>query len=299
MDGSYLVISTARDEERLIEHTLNSVIAQRIRPVEYIVVNDGSSDRTGAIIKHYAEKHPWIICVDLPNRGSYAYGNGIIEAFYAGLEKRSRGDYDFVVKLDCDLSFAADYFENLLAKFSANPKLGIASGQTYYMSKSGKLIWEDAPLDHAFGPSKMYRRECFEAIGGPIRHLGWDHVDEVMARMCGWQTRSYPELALLHHRLMGSRMGVLRGNMRHGRADYITGYHPLYFLAKTGYRFFSPPYFVGSLASFYGFFKSAFTRKKRVVNRAYIRFYRREQLAKLVQKRFWRLYLVKYKILKA
>jgi len=296
--AEYIIIAAARDEAQLIRYTLESVIAQRVRPVEFIIVNDGSTDGTDVIIKAYTQKYTWIHCVDLPDRGLYKYGDGIIQAFYAGFKKIKSKNYKFIVKLDCDLSFDEYYFENLLKEFSGNPNLGIASGQTYYLNRRGKLVWEDAPLDHTVGPSKVYRRECFEAINGLKISLGWDHIDEVTARMKGWETRSYPNFKLLHHRVMGSRLGILKGLMRHGHADYITGYHPVYFFAKTIYRVFSRPLIVGSAASFWGFFKSYATATKRIVDRDVIQFYRTEQLNKLKQLRFWKLYLIKYKFIK-
>ncbi|MEP7251735.1 MAG: glycosyltransferase family A protein [Ginsengibacter sp.] len=298
MITEYIIVSTARDEEKLIQLTLDSVIAQSIRPAEYIIVNDGSKDSTGEIINKYSQLYPWIRTVDLADRGYYQYGSGIIQAFYAGLEKIDFKNYKVLVKLDCDLSFDKFYFENLLRELSDNPELGIVSGQTYCKGKNNKLIWEDAPLDHTVGPSKVYRRECFEEINGLIVSLGWDHVDEVVARMKGWRTKSYPAFQLLHHRSMGSRLGKLRGYVRHGRADYITGYHPAYFFAKTVYRLFSPPFVIGSIASFWGFAMPFVLNKKRIVHRQFIKHYRKEQLRKLTQKKFYSLYLHKYKLSK-
>jgi len=296
--NKYIIISPARDEEELIEYTLKSVIRQTIKPLEYIIVNDGSSDGTGKIIEGYSKDHPWIRVIDLPDRGYYTYGNGIITAFNKGLDEVNKKDYEFIVKLDCDLSFDEHYFENLLRQFSLDEKLGIASGQTYFLNGKNRLVWEDAPLDHTVGPCKVYRKECFRDINGLVVSLGWDHIDEVAARMNGWRTRSYPEYKLLHHRIMGSRLGILRGNMRHGHADYITGYHVPYFMIKSFYRLFTKPYLVGSMASFYGFFKNYFIGEKRIVNKEFRIYYRREQIRKLVQKKFWKLYLEKYGITK-
>lgn len=296
--NKYIIISPARDEEQLIEHTLKSVISQTIQPAEYVIVNDGSTDNTTSIVKRYSQIYPWIKIIDLPNRGYYKYGNGVIAAFNAGLESVTSIDYEFIVKLDCDLSFDEFYFENLLHEFAMDDKLGISSGQTYFFNAKNKLIWEDAPLDHTVGPSKVYRRKCFDDINGLVVSLGWDHVDEVTARMKGWKTRSFPEYKILHHRIMGSRLGILKGNMRHGHADYITGYNVPYFLVKSFYRLFSRPFILGSAASFYGFFKNYFVGKKRIVSKEFRRYYRREQMKKLVQKNFWKLYLSKYKLLK-
>jgi hypothetical protein len=125
--------------------------------------------------------------------------------------------------------------------------------------------------------------------------LGWDHIDEVEARMNGWKTRSYPELKLIHLRKMGSRQGVLAGYKRHGKADYLTGYHWLYFFLKSLYRVFSKPYLFGSIASAVGFFSSMIKNEKKVVDKSFEKFYRKEQLMHLFNTKFWNLYFQKFK----
>jgi len=291
----YIIISPARDEEKLIKFTIESVIAQSIRPIEFLIVNDGSKDNTYNIIQKYTAVYPWITSIDLPDRGHYTYGKGIIRAFNAGVTALKARSYDFIVKLDCDLSFDENYFEQLLNHFEENEQLGLCSGQTYYYNKAGKLTWEDAPLDHVVGPCKMYRNKCLQETAGLIEELGWDHIDVISAKMKGWKTQSFPELKIIHHRVMGSRLGIIKGYIRHGHADFITGYHPFYFLLKTIYRLFKRPYLVGSLASFYGFSKNYFSGRQRIVDNRFQKFYQKDQMSKLLKKDFWKLYLLKLK----
>src|SRR6476469_4239154 len=158
MNYQYIIISPARNEEKHIEKAINSVINQTRRPKYYIIVNDGSSDNTSVIINRFVKVHDWKKEIKIPDRGFHKYGNGVMEAFYAGLNYLKEEEYDFLVKLDCDLSFNAFYFEDLLKEFHSDEKLGIASGQTFFLNAKGELIWEDAPLDHTRGGSKVYRK---------------------------------------------------------------------------------------------------------------------------------------------
>ncbi|MBN1597544.1 MAG: polysaccharide deacetylase family protein [Bacteroidales bacterium] len=295
MDSIYYIISPARNEEKFIESTIQSVINQTILPKEWIVVNDGSKDRTEEIVKQYCSQYNWIKLINLPDRGYSKYGSGVVEAFYKAFDLIKDENFDFVVKLDCDLSFDKDYFRQIFIRFELNAKLGIASGHTY-IQKNGKLIWEDAPLDHTRGPSKVYKKECFEDIGGLKITLGWDNIDEVTARMNGWETRSYTELKLTHLRQLGSTIGILAGNRRHGYTDYITGYHPLYFLIKTIYRLFSKPIIIGSLSSFWGYFSACVRRVPKPIDKEFIKYIRKEQKKKLLSNSFWKIYFNKYSI---
>jgi biofilm PGA synthesis N-glycosyltransferase PgaC len=296
MSCQYIIISPARNEEKHIEKTINSVINQTKKPKYYVIVNDGSTDNTSAIINRFAAVHDWIKEIKLSDRGFHKYGSGVMEAFYTGLNYLRDQEYDFVVKLDCDLSFNAYYFEDLFKEFHADEKLGIASGQTFFLNPKGELIWEDAPLDHTRGPSKVYRKQCFEEIGGLKISLGWDNMDEVTARMKGWTTRSFKEYQLVHHRQLGSNIGIIKGNIRHGYTDYITGYSNAYFILKTFYRLFSKPFFIGSLASFYGYYRCYFIREPRAVDREFRKYYQKEQISKLWNPRFWNFYLEKYNV---
>lgn len=296
MANKYFIISPARNEEKLIEYTLHSIIKQSLLPEQWIIVDDGSSDNTALIVKKYCEEFSWITLISIPDRGYAKYGSGVVEAFYKGYELIKNEYFDYIVKLDCDLGFDPSYFEDIFSKFANDSRLGIASGHTYY-KKNSELIWEDSPLDHTRGVSKIYRKACFEEIGGLKKTLGWDNIDEVTARMKGWITRSFPELKIIHHRQLGSTIGITKGNERHGYTDYITGYHPIYFIVKTLYRVFSKPYVIGSLFSFYGFFYASIKRKPRAVSNDFIEFIRKEQMQKLFNFSFWSVYVHKYNMI--
>jgi poly-beta-1,6-N-acetyl-D-glucosamine synthase len=276
----YAVITPVRDEEEFVGATIECVSRQTVRPAEWVIVNDGSSDRTGEIIDQYAAQFPWIRAVHRTNRGFRKSGGGVVEAFYDGYEALRSDDWDFIVKLDGDLTFAADYFEKCFAYFDREPQLGIGGGEIYH-DLAGNMTLETNPRFHVRGATKIYRRACWEAIGGLWVAPGWDTIDEVKANMLGWVTRSFPDLPLHHHRLTGTADGLLRDRIKHGVACYVSGYHPLFVGAKCVYRLFKKPYFIGSAAIWYGFVKGFVTKAPQVNDARMIAYLRGQQMRRL------------------
>jgi len=284
----YVIITPARDEEKHIEATIASVAAQTIRPAQWVIVNDGSTDKTGAIVDNYAARFPWITVVHRSNRGFRKAGGGVVEAFYEGYEALHSDDWDFVVKLDADLGFTPDYFEKCLEYFTKDPSLGIGGGEIYH-SVSGELKLEATPRFHVRGAAKIYRRPCWEAIGGLLPAPGWDTIDEVKANMLGWKTYSFRDLRLHHFRVTGSADGLLRDCVKHGVVCHVSGYHPAFVAASCLYRLGRKPYAIGSLAICYGYVKAYITHRPRVNDAALIRYVRDQQLRRLCgQDSMWR-----------
>lgn len=228
MSRKYVVITPMRDEEETIERTLRSMLAQRAKPDRWILVNDGSTDGTAEIVERTLAQQPWMELVDRADRGHRALGGGVVRAFEAGLERLSGSDWDFVVKLDADLEFGPDYFENMLRHFEANPRLGMASGKTFLVSKGRKRI-EWCHDEHVRGPAKMYSRACFEAIGGLEAMRGWDMIDETRAQMKGFETRSFIDDEIIHLRPIDARQAnLLASRFAMGQLYRFLGYHWLY-----------------------------------------------------------------------
>jgi len=251
--GAYVIISPVRNEEDYIKLTLDSVTSQSRLPSEWIIVNDGSTDDTVGIVEGFMSRFPWIRVVSLADRGFYFPGTGVVDVFNQGYSAISVSDWDYVVKLDADISFSPDYFEKLLLKFEANRRLGIASGITY-LPKSGSWVREDVLPDHPVGPSKVYRRQCWQAIGGLKPVPGWDLADLLGAQMKGWETACFEDLIINHYRLTGTRRkGAWARNFLQGRFEYQHGYAFHYTLLKALYHVFSKPAVVGSLAKITGY----------------------------------------------
>jgi poly-beta-1,6-N-acetyl-D-glucosamine synthase len=280
MDTKYVVITPVRDEERYLPRSIESMVSQTIRPQEWVIVNDGSKDRTRDIIEEAGRSYPWIHGVHREDRGYRKWGAGIIEAFYSGFNALRCSNWDFMSKLDGDLSFEPGYFESALEKFRENQKIGIGGGRLYHF-ESGRKIIEACPSFHVRGGAKIFRRACWEAIGGLWVGPGSDTVDEVKANMLGWTTMSFPELEMLHHRPTGSSWGNWGGLVKDGKVDYVYGSHPAFLTAKSAVRLFRRPYVVGSVALVYGYVAAYLQRIPQVDDPELIRYLRRQQLARL------------------
>jgi len=276
----YVVITPVRDEEKHLQDTIESVCRQTVTPEEWVIVDDGSKDRTGQIADQYAAKNPWIHVVHRKNRGFRKSGGGVVEAFYDGFNTLRSNDWDFIVKLDGDLGFPADYFEKCFAHFALDPKLGIGGGEIVH-DIAGTMKVEENPRFHVRGATKIYRRECWDAIEGLWPATGWDTIDEVKANMLGWKTYAFTELQLHHHRITGTEDGLFRDRVKHGVACYVSGYHPLFVTASCLRRLTKKPLVIGSVGMMYGFLKSHFTRPPRLKDRSYFAYIRGQQLRRL------------------
>lgn len=280
---TYAVITPARNEEDNIGHTIASMLAQTVRPLRWIIVNDGSSDRTAGLIDAAAREHSWIETIHRKDRGFRKQGGGVIDAFYEGYARVEHEPWEFVVKFDADLSFSQDYFERCLREFSNDPRLGIGGG-LISQEVNGQLACE-APWDppfHVRGATKIYRRECWQAIGGLIRAPGWDTIDELKANMLGWTTRSFRHIPLRHHRFTGSADGTWKNYVKFGFANYVAGYHPVFMAAKCAKRLAQPPYLIGSIGLAWGFLKGYLTRSPQINDPDLIRYVRGQQINKLL-----------------
>jgi glycosyltransferase involved in cell wall biosynthesis len=284
MIGRYALVSPCRNEEDYMRRTLDSVIAQSIPPSLWIVVDDGSTDSTPAILADYAARHDWIRVVPKPDRGHRAVGPGVVEAFYAGLAELDLDSVEFVCKLDLDLDLPPRYFQLLIERMRADPRLGSSSGKPYFRAASGRMVSEKCGDEMSVGMTKFYRVSCFREIGGFVREVMWDALDCHKARQLGWTARSWDKdgLRFEHLRPMGSsQKGVLTGRARHGYGQYYMGSDPLYFAATAAYRMLHPPYVIGGLAMLWGY-AEAWARGRAQHGdaelRAFIRAYQRRAL---------------------
>lgn len=279
----YVIISPVKDEERYVEFTLQSVTQQTVKPILWVIVDDGSTDGTGRISEHYSSKYDWIKVLHRKNRGYRAAGGGVIEAFNDGYAAITDNRWEFIVKLDGDLSFNPDYFEKCLLYFLSDDKLGIGGG-TVCMFRNDKLKIDSIgdPPFHVRGATKIYRRACWEKISPLVQAPGWDTIDEVKANYYGWSTRTFPDLTLIQHKPTGSADGKWRSWFKNGLANYITGYHPIFMVGKCGKRAFRKPFFFASAALLAGFFSGYLRGIPQVQDGEVIRYLRRQQLLHLL-----------------
>jgi len=289
----YLVVAPGRNEAKYMRRTLDSLVAQTKRPALVIIVDDGSTDDSPRIAAEYGVNHDWIKVVTREDRGARSVGPGVMEAFYAGLDTTRLEDFDFICKLDLDLDLPKGYFEELMRRMEAEPRLGTCSGKAYYPgpnnaaeSFDGELISEKIGDEVSVGASKFYRVSCFQQIGGFVRQVMWDGIDCHRCRLLGWIACSWddPQLRFIHLRPMGSsQKGMWSGRMRWGYGQYFMGTSPIYMAASALYRMTRPPLIIGGLGMMWGYIKSWLTRRPRYEDLEFRRFLRQYQWEALMR----------------
>jgi glycosyltransferase involved in cell wall biosynthesis len=281
---SYVLISPCRNEAAYMRRTLDAVVAQTVRPALWVIVDDGSNDDTPAILAEYAATHDWIKVVPKPDRGHRAVGPGVIEAFYAGYDTITPSDFTYLCKLDLDLDLPHGYFEELMKRMEADPRIASCSGKAYFEDADGRMVSEHVSDDMSLGMTKFYRVTAFEALGGFVREVMWDGIDCHKARMLGWKAVSWdvPELRFNHLRPMGSsQTGIYTGRRRHGFGQYYMGTGLLFLLASAVNKMRQKPYVLGGLAIVQGYFGAMLRGAERHADaelRAFIRAYQRRAL---------------------
>ena len=284
----YVTITPARNEARFIEQTIQSVVEQTVLPLKWVIVSDGSTDSTDEIVSKYADRHRWIELLRMPERRERNFA-GKVYAFNAGLGRVNDLPYQVVVSLDADITFEEDYFAFLLEKLSADPSLGLVGTPFRDTANNGTYDYRYVSIEHVSGACQVFRRECFESIGGyvPVKGGSIDHIAVITARMKGWKTRTFTEKISLHHRAIGTAQdGSLRSRFKYGGKDYAVGNHPAWELFRTIYQMTKPPLILGGLALGTGYLWALLARAKRPVSRELVRFHQGEQLQRLRKKLF-------------
>jgi len=279
MRTRYLAITPVHNEERFIGNLLRSVVGQICLPRRWLLIDDGSSDGSASLIDSAAREHPWIRPIHLPTHKHRRPGG---EAFIMEqLEREGWTNYDFIFRLDADITIQADHVYNLLSEFERDGQLGIASGGLYEPYGEGWRILPQ-PSFQPTGACRLYSRQCFEAIGGLESGLGWDTIDVTKALMLGFHTRNFPHLTVFHHRPMQSASGLRRGRINMGEAAYNAGYSPLFMIARAFRHAFSAPWPSGGALMMFAYTRSWFRRRRIVADREVVKFVRRQQIRRLL-----------------
>ena len=276
----YVVISPVKDEAAFIEPTICSMIAQTIQPSTWVIVNDGSRDATESIVQKYAQENSWIRIVNRKDSGIRKRCKGVVEAFYAGFNTLTE-PHDFIVKLDGDVTFEPNYFESLFNRFYSDPQLGIAGGGLYERPDGETWILFTVK-DQVRGCTKVYRRECFEDIGGMVASMGWDGIDEWQALAKGWKVESFLEPKIYHYRFTGAATGFLKSFIEQGNGAYRMGYHPLFMVARGIRRIIDRPYVIGGAAMIGAYFIAWLQKQEMLADPSVVRYVRQSQMKKLV-----------------
>lgn len=279
---SYVLITPARNEGKNIERTIQSVVSQTVLPKKWVIVSDGSTDRTEEIVKRYLNMNGWMELVRMPDRAERTFA-AKVHCFNAGYERVKDISFDVVGNLDADISFDNEYFEFLMDKFAQISNLGVA-GTPFVENGYSSLRDSFEGEKHVAGGVQLFRKACFEEIGGyiPNKAGGIDWIAVTTARMKGWKTQSFKEKYFHHHRTLGTggsnRLGAL---FNYGRKDYYLGGHPCWEIFRVMYRTIKKPYLIGSAATLSGYIWEWLSRNPRAVSPELMRFHRGEQMQKL------------------
>jgi len=286
---SYVLITPARNEADYIELTLKSVVSQTLRPLKWVIVSDGSTDATDDIVRQYVANNAWIELVQMPERRERNFA-GKAMAVSAGQKKLGELQYDVIGNLDADVSFDPDYFAFLMERFAENPRLGV--GGTAFREGNLSYNYDFVGIEHVSGMCQMFRRECFEAIGGysAVRSGGIDLIAVLSARAKGWESRTFVEKSFVHHRSQGGALHTgLRERLHMGRKDYLLGNHPVWEVFRGLYQMAHRPYVIGGLLVLWSYFWSALRGVERTIPNELMALRRSDQMKRLklvMQRRF-------------
>ena len=278
----YVLITPARNEAEFIELTIKSMLAQTALPQKWVIVSDGSTDGTDDIVSHYAAAHSWIELVQMPQRRERHFA-GKVSAFNAGYERVKNLPWAIIASMDADISFDSEYFSFLLQKLAEDPTLGLV-GTPFRDPFNFTYDYRFVSIEHVSGACQVFRRECFEQIGGYVLAKGGaiDRIANIASRMRQWKTRTFTEKSYLHHRPLGQAQdGRLAASMKDGAKDHAVGTHPVWMLFRVMYQMSAKPYVIGGLALAWGYVGSYVRGCERPVSRELVKFNRQEQMRRL------------------
>jgi glycosyltransferase involved in cell wall biosynthesis len=275
----YVLITPARNEEALIGQTIESVVNQTLLPMKWIIVDDGSNDRTADIVRSYLSAHPWMELVEMPRHRDRTFA-AKAHSFNAGYQRLRGVEFDVIGNLDADITFDAEYLSFLIAKFEADPRLGVAGtvfNEDGYSSETNSFEGGK----HVAGGCQLFRRGCFEEVGGYVpTKIGLDWIAVTTARMKGWTTRSFREKAFFHHRKLGTGgRNRFAASFLYGEKDYRLGWHPIWQMFRIAYQIKLSP--LAGLSLALGYFSACIRRIERPVSPELVKFHRSEQITNL------------------
>lgn len=278
----YILITSAKNEVQFIENTINCILEQSIKPVQWLIVSDASTDGTDEIIKKYAAQYSFIKYIRKEKDDSRNFASKVF-ALNTAIKHIDFTDYDFIGILDADITFTNDYYEKIIIEFERNVNLGLAGGEFYDIIDKKRIKVNKSP-NSVRGGIQLFRKKCFDEIGKftPLENGGEDIVMEVMVRKNGWKVKSFDHLWLEHHRLTGTGgRNIWKSKFKEGIIAYYVGYHPIFQIIKSIYRFKERPFILGGLLTILGFTWTSIKAPNKMVPQDFIDFLRHEQLRRI------------------
>lgn len=270
--GDYIIITPMRNEASTVEITLKSVVRQTVKPLLWIILDDGSTDGSSKLVEKYCMEYGWIKLKNISDRGFDLVGQGVAEILNYGLDLIRDTPSDYIAKLDADLDLPETYFERLLSFMEADKRTGICSGHPFTHEKGKKFLERHGDFFPS-GTARLYRRKYLDEIGDFVNSVGWDTVDILRMRMRGYSTRVLHDVLYHHMRRMGTRNGYIDGMIRDGRNAYLTGYTPVFFVCRALFNMRFRPYLLRTACMLWGYFKAYSRKLPQVVTDAELKFH--------------------------
>jgi len=278
---NYIIITPAKDEEKFISNTLDSVIRQTLLPMQWIIVNDGSIDNTTEIVEQYSENFPWIKLIDNKTKNSKREeGSKIVKAFLYGLDSIDYNEYEFIAKLDADLTIPQDYFEKISDEFVIDNIVGMCGGYITTISDNN-VIESTKPGYHLRGAIKTYRKTCYDDIGGLIPVLGWDGIDEMTAMYKGWKVKIL-NLEVIQHRPTAKNYNQIKLNFNRGLLHYKKGSSFLLIIIRMVVRLNKKPLIVGACFILIGYIYGLIVRSDKILDKELQKYINRFHFKRLI-----------------
>lgn len=267
----YILVTPCKNEEESLHKVMESVINQTVKPNLWVIVDDGSTDKTPSILKEITAKHNWIRTIrlnetprDLGIHVAQVYRKGFDEAIQYCVENNI--EYRYIGVVDSDIILDSNYFEALIYKFKNNPKLGVCSGHIGNIV-NGKIVWSDYRDDLPSGGARLWTKKCFEETDRYLLTCSPDSVSNVKAKIKGWETKQYGDICAVSTRPYASAEGQWTGYKKLGSNNYFIGYTPLHIILKGISLFYSKKgYFKTGIgfAYMYGYFRDYFKNRPRL-----------------------------------
>jgi poly-beta-1,6-N-acetyl-D-glucosamine synthase len=287
MSERFAIVTPAYNEARYIGMTIESVLAQTIKPLKWVIVDDGSMDDTPSIIQQYAAQYPWIEYIRREKVPGQQYFASNVYAIQEGIDRLGTVGYEYLAILDADISLSPNYYAMILSRLAKEERLGIASG--VYVDRMADGRFRKVLNDRRSTPKSItvFRKPCFEQIGGfiPMKYGGEDTVACFAARMKGWKTWSFPDIEVIHNKPAGTghAKGYLKIRFRQGVGEYYLASHPLFMLSKSVRRCFKePPYLIGGLMRLAGYLTACVQHEQRQISGDLVQFIRAEQWCRVI-----------------
>ena len=274
----YILITSAHNEEKLIQKTIDSVVSQTVKPCNWLIVSDGSTDKTDVIVKRAAQKYKYITFIRRDRVEIRSFGQKV-KSINCAYNKINNNSYSFIGILDADITFSKNYFENLIKEFDRDSNLGIAGGLIYEVKKDG-ISPQNISENSVAGAVQMYRKSLYEELGGflPLENGGEDAAREIIAREKGWKTKTVKNLKAYHHGY--NREGAKRifyTKYRWGLMFYELGYSPVFMIFRSLNQIKEYPYIISAAGEFVGYFVSVILLKPKKLKYRTIKYLRNEQ----------------------